>query len=564
MLKGITAVSLNRAAWRRYSVYYRASFAALAVAVGLSVVQALFVVPVTWLVRLIFDRALPRQDFLLLVQAAAALLVLSLLGNVLILITRSRILRITKQAVRDFRAELLQRCYDLPRSFYDAADRGALHTAIVQDTERLDVMSNALIAQLFPAVVTAVALCGVLLVLDPILFVVLLVTAPILLLLANRILAPRTSEAAQRFHRAFEAFDSGTGFVLRMMDLTRIQAAEQLEIERQQGHLEELRVSSAATAWLEASYGMTHGVISTVSAVIILLVGGFAVSAGSMTLGQLLSFYVAVSLLNRALGIALSSVPSIIAGNESVTTLVRFIQSGENLPYSGKRAIQFQGRITVENVVFGYGSGIILDGASLTIEPRKIIAIVGENGSGKTTLGYLILGFYRPQQGRICADGVPYDELDIKALRASFAVVTQDAVLFSGTISENIAYGRPQTTDAEMVLAAKLATAHEFIRELPDGFRTRVGENGELLSGGQRQRIAIARALLRRSPLLILDEPTNHLDLQSVSQLVTNLKSLPEPPAIVLITHDLELAATADSTYLLKSAASREYGPPRH
>jgi ATP-binding cassette subfamily B protein len=548
------ARTMNLHAWERYAGYYRNSRGRLAGAVVLSVAQALLVLPITWLVRFTFDNALPAGDFRQLASVAIALLTLSIGGNALTLWTRSLILRITKRAIANLRGDLIERCYNLPRSFYDSADKGQVHSAIVQDTERVDVMSNGFIAQLLPAVVTAAALCVVLVFINPLLFIVLLLTAPLLWLFSRR-LSFHTHGAARQFQRSFETFSSGVANVFQLMDLTRAQTAERSEAERQRHTIENLRITSAKTAWMEAAYGMMHGSVGAICASLMLVVGGLAIANGRMTIGQLLSFYVAVGLLNSALGKSVSSIPSIISGNESLTTLFRFLETDSRLPYSGKRQVKFTGEIVLDSVSFGYDEKSVIDNVSLTVSPGTTVAIVGANGSGKTTLAHLILGFYRPQQGQLYADGVPFDDVDIRDMRRAIGVVMQDTMMFAGTVGENIAYGCSEATRPEIEHAAELATAGDFIGELPRGLDTQVGENGVMLSGGQRQRIAIARALLRPARLLVLDEPTNHLDNESVTQLVSNLGNLAQPPAILLITHDMDLASIADQTYVLRDGA---------
>jgi ABC-type multidrug transport system fused ATPase/permease subunit len=176
---------------------------------------------------------------------------------------------------------------------------------------------------------------------------------------------------------------------------------------------------------------------------------------------------------------------------------------------------------------------------------------MGPNGSGKSTIVHLIMGFYRPREGRILADDDPYDELDIISLRKQIGIVLQDPVTFSGTIRENITYGNPDAAETEVEEACELAVALDFIKDLPQGFETPVGEGGVLLSGGQRQRIVIARALLRKPKLLILDEPTNHLDKPTMERLLDNLKKLKESPAIFLVTQDINIAREAQVVYYL-------------
>jgi ABC-type bacteriocin/lantibiotic exporter with double-glycine peptidase domain len=204
-------------------------------------------------------------------------------------------------------------------------------------------------------------------------------------------------------------------------------------------------------------------------------------------------------------------------------------------------------------VYFRYKQDPILQGANLAVEPQSTIAIMGANGSGKSTMMHLLSGFYRPQEGRLFADDCPYDELDILDLRRSIGVVMQDPFFFPGTILENITYGSPRAKQPHVMEAARLATAHAFIEELPKKYDTLVGDNGVLLSGGQRQRIAIARALLRRPKLLILDEPTNHLDAAAVAGLMENLKRLSYRPTTILISHDREIVHHADRIYAVEN-----------
>jgi ABC-type bacteriocin/lantibiotic exporter with double-glycine peptidase domain len=166
---------------------------------------------------------------------------------------------------------------------------------------------------------------------------------------------------------------------------------------------------------------------------------------------------------------------------------------------------------------------------------------------------HLVSGFYRPDRGQLAADNFRYSEINIACLRRGIGVLTQDPVMFAGTILENITYGLPNATMEEVVDASRLATAHDFIESLPGGYWAPVGDEGILLSGGQRQRIAIARSLLRRPKLLLLDEPTNHLDSASVTQLMRNLKRLNYSPAIVLISHEREIVRHADLVYEMEN-----------
>jgi ABC-type bacteriocin/lantibiotic exporter with double-glycine peptidase domain len=356
----------------------------------------------------------------------------------------------------------------------------------------------------------------------------------------------------REFHRSFATFSKGVAFVLESMDLTRIRSAEESETQRQSQRLEELRLTSGRVAWLWSAYSLLHSTIFAISAVIVLVLGGKAVALGRMTLGTLVSFSAAVALLRGHLYSISVSVPRIIEGSESLKTLHDFAQVRDSRPYSGTRRVSFGGSVKLAGVRFGYKDEPILRDIDLTIEPGRVVALVGPNGAGKSTIAYLILGFYRPQSGQLYASSQPYDALDIMHLRRQIGVVSQDPIIFPGTVWENITYGVPDPSIAQVRRAAELSTADEFIAQLPKGYDTLVGERGLLLSGGQRQRIAVARALLGEPALLILDEPTNHLDEGAIRCLLGNLQRLRNAPAQLIISHDAQVTELAERVYVLR------------
>jgi ABC-type bacteriocin/lantibiotic exporter with double-glycine peptidase domain len=307
--------------------------------------------------------------------------------------------------------------------------------------------------------------------------------------------------------------------------------------------------------WRASAYTIVQQAVAAAAGVVVLMVGGWAAAEGKMTLGELLAFYAIVALLLRQVTLVTSSVPVVLSGYESIARLDDILEADYPEPYTGDRLIAFRGGLTVEDVSFSYGREPLLHDVSMGAEPGDQIALVGPNGAGKSTLVGLIVGLYRPQKGRLLADGVPYAELDMPVLRRRMGVVLQDPVILPGTIAENIAYGRPGATETEIREAAEWATAADFISGLADGYDTHVGDEGTLLSGGQRQRIAIARALLSRPVLLILDEPTTHLDDASIRRLMANLKELPGSPTLLLISHDPEVARLAERVHHLRDGA---------
>ena len=224
---------------------------------------------------------------------------------------------------------------------------------------------------------------------------------------------------------------------------------------------------------------------------------------------------------------------------------------------------KLRGEVLFDDVSFHYPGRPdveVLRGVSLHALPGQRIALVGPSGAGKSTLISLLLGFYRPDGGQLLLDGRDIRGIPLYELRRQVAVVPQDVLLFGGTIAENIAYGRPDATPEEIVVAARRANAHDFLQALPDGYQTQVGERGMQLSGGQRQRIAIARALLRDPAILLLDEATSALDAESEGLVLEALDTLMQGRTSLVIAHRLSTVRRADCIYVLQDGRTIESG----
>jgi ABC-type multidrug transport system fused ATPase/permease subunit len=513
--------------------------------------QSLLLLPVLLLIRHAVDSVIPQRQIGLLIEIGAAIFALRALGALGALWLRAAHVRVLKRATFRLREDLLARLFSLSRAAYTRLDRDTTHARIVLDTERVDEMTHAVVAKLLPAVFSGLVLLVLLAFLNARLLLLTLALVP-LLLLSIRATGGLVKRRVFVFQRAFEAFSNGVRFVLQHMELTLVQAFETREAQRRVADMDRLRRTSERMAFVYAVHGQLQTITVTLCGVVILVAGGAAVAAGHMTIGGFLSFWVAAGLLNQQVTAIVTAIPQVIAGNESMVTLHRFAMSCEPLVYGGREVIPLAGRIRLDEVEFGYGETPVVRRASFDIGPGETTAIAGPNGAGKSTLLYLILGFYRPQRGTLSADGVPYERLDLVELRRRIGVVMQHPAIFAGTVRENIAYGWPEATMEEIAHAARLAQADEFIRALPQGYDTPIGEEGMMLSGGEVQRIAIARALLRRPRLLILDEPTNHLEGAAVKRLLETLSSLAERPGVVIISHDREVLRYVDRVYQLE------------
>jgi len=389
------------------------------------------------------------------------------------------------------------------------------------------------------------------------LFLLVACTLPILLLI-NDLTGRSLKKRIRIFHRSFESFSSGVLFLIQMVHLTRLQSAESFEAQRQRANIEDLRQRSSEMVRQQNLHIAAQNTLVVLTGVLVLMVGGWAITMDRMTVGELLSFSVALALLGNQLKTISSTLQPLIIGYDSLNTLLEFLNLERTNGYVGTRKIDFKGGIALESVSFSYGDKPVLRDVTFNIAPHGMIAITGPNGAGKTTIASLMLGLYRPQGGRLLADGHPFDELDLEHLRTSIGVVPQEPVIFYGSVLENITYGCPQKAEDEVHRSARIAMAHDFIQLLPDGYHTMVGDKGMLLSGGQRQRLAIARALVRRPALLILDEPTNHLDEETIQQLLANLKTIPEKPATLIISHQKHVWNEAEHIYSIND--DRKHG----
>ena len=523
----------------------------LAGCVLLALLQSVSLVPIAWLVRRAFDSAIPHRDVHGLLLLGLCILLLTAGGACLTLITRFAALRTTKVAIAAIRRDLVTHCHALPRTYHDTANRSELHTLMVQDTQLLDVMLNALFSFVLPSLVLCVGLIALMAMLNARLLGLLALVIPVLFL-ANRYLASAVKLLVARNRASFTRFSSDVQFMLRRMDLTRYQSAEEMETGRQHENIESLRIDSGRMAWLQTAYGQAHTSAVMLAGIMILVVGGLQVAGGQLSLGSLMSFYVATLFLNASLQQFFNSVPQLIEGRQALAALSSFAGEDASALYTGTRKSAFSGLIELDSVNFSYGRCAVLEDVSLRLEPGSVTAIVGPNGAGKTTVARLILGLYRPQRGRILADGVPYDRLDMAWLRRHIAFTSQDSILFAGTIWENVTYGLSiQESEENALRACRAALVDEFVGSLKLGYNTPIDDDGGVISGGQRQKIAIACALARRPRLLILDEPTNHLDGESVQKLLERLDSLPEHPAILVITQNLNFAQVSTQRYLL-------------
>jgi ATP-binding cassette subfamily B protein len=306
--------------------------------------------------------------------------------------------------------------------------------------------------------------------------------------------------------------------------------------------------------------------VTAVAGVVILWYGGYRVVSKALTIGELLFFYTLLAYmlqpLERLASVNLKLQDALVAVDRLYQILDLEMESlgdVQKVPFAGVRDV-----LELCEVSFQYGCRAhVLEKVNLRIPAGQTVAIIGESGSGKSTLLKLLLGSYRPTEGRILIDGVDLRDFELASLRGRVGLVSQDPFIFTGTLRDNIALGKPEATLEEILGAARAAGLAEFIAGLPERYDTIVGERGTNLSGGQRQRLAIARALLRRPDILIFDEATSHLDTATERAIQHNLRTALAGKTVVLVAHRLSTIKDADYTYVLHQGRVVEEGTHR-
>jgi ABC-type multidrug transport system fused ATPase/permease subunit len=305
------------------------------------------------------------------------------------------------------------------------------------------------------------------------------------------------------------------------------------------------------------------GVIVSCCTAMVLWRGSGLILAGAMTVGSLTVFLAYLARFFKPVQ-DLAKMTTAVAQTNVALERIRSIldidmRIGER-PDAGEPDL-FMGAIDFEHVAFSYNPGVpVLKDVHFSIAPGQFVGVVGVTGSGKSTIVSLIPRFYDPTGGRILIDGTDVRDYTLQGIRRQIGFVLQDTVLFPGTVRENIAYGRPDATEAQIIASSKLANADEFIVRMPYGYDTPVGERGLTLSGGQRQRIGIARALIRNAPILILDEPTAALDTESEKMVMEGLDRLMKGRTVLTITHRLNTIRDADRIIVVHDGIVAEQG----
>ena len=338
--------------------------------------------------------------------------------------------------------------------------------------------------------------------------------------------------------------------VLGALRVVKAFGQEEREQQRFVSHSGARMRARVRLAYLEGLFGVLIGVTTALGMGAVLYVGVKAVESGEITLGSLLlvmGYLLEIYVPLKALSHGLITIQQSLAGAQRSFAILDQDPDVPEKPHP-RRLLRARGRIVFRDVAFGYRDGpAVLRHVAFEVEPGTRLGISGPTGAGKTTLAGLVTRFYDPTAGAVELDGVDLRDYRLADLRSQFAMVTQDPVLFSASIAENIAYSNPAASFEQIEAAARAANADDFVRGLPDGYDTLVGERGMRLSGGERQRIALARAFLKDAPILILDEPTSAVDVRAEAQIMDSMERLMVGRTTLMIAHRLSTLGACDA-----------------
>jgi ATP-binding cassette subfamily B protein len=515
----------------------------------------------------LLDRVLPdavtTSDTTLLVLAVSLLLAVALLSNLLALTTNLLRACVGERLVLGFRAALFRHAQRLSLSYHDVVGTADATYRIQKDAGSLKDLLIDGVLPLAAALVTVALMFAVTLWLDWQLGLVAALVAPVLLLLSGRYKLRLRQQA-----REVKKLESGAlAVVQEVLSVLRVVKAFGQEEREQERFLDQSRLGMRARLrqeLAEGGYGVVIRMTVALGTAAVLFLGVTHVLAGTLTLGELMLVLYYLAQLYDPLKTISRKAGGLQAHLVSAERAFALLDQAPDVAdrTDARPLARAAGAIAFRNVSFGYGEGRpVLRGASFTVEPGTRLGIVGATGAGKTTLLNLLTRFYDPAAGQVLLDGRDLRDYRLADLRAQFALVLQETVLFSTSIAENIAYARPHASRVEIEAAARAACAHDFITRLPEGYDTRVGERGMCLSGGERQRIAIARAFLKDAPLLLLDEPTSSVDVQTETGILDAMERLMRGRTSIIITHRLTPLSACDHVLVLRDGRVVSSGP---
>ena len=515
-----------------------------------------------WIIKDMIDDVLMSKDMVMLNLIAAGILVVMFTRGVFYYGQSYLVSYVGQRVIIDVRSVLFRKFQRMPLSYYDKQQTGTVMSYITNDVA---VMQSAIVDNLIELVTEGSILIGslaMMIYLDWKLSLLTLMTIPLVgfamkifgrkLKRSSTVIQERVAEITSLLQESISAIRVVKSFVRESYEIKRF---EEQNWRNFQAAMKNVKLSSLLTPTVEF--------LAAIAVTFIVWFGGYEVVNEVITAGELVAFLTyAVNLANpvKRLSRVYAAIQKAMAAAERVFDIMDLDEKITDVP-GAKPLPPIKGKVEFKDITFSYKEGQpALQHISLKAEPGQMIALVGPSGSGKSTIANLIPRFYDVDSGVITIDDHDIRQVTADSLREQIGLVPQETMLFSTSVMENIRYGRLEATDEEVIEAAKAANAEEFIKELPEGYDTKLGERGLNLSGGQRQRLAIARAILKNPRVLILDEATSALDTESEKIVQDALDNLMVGRTSFVIAHRLSTILNADQIFVVENGHLREHG----
>ncbi len=470
---------------------------------------------------------------------------------------------VVQRTVRRMRQDVEDKINRLPLGYFDRSPRGELLSRVTNDIDNVSTTLQQTMSQLLSSVMTVVGVLAMMIWISPLLALVALVTVPVSLTVTRAIMKRSQGQFVAQWRRTgkLNAHIEETFSGHSLVKVFGRQAEVEAEFDRQNAELYEVSFKAQFVSGLIMPTMMFIGNLNYVAVAVI---GALRVATGSLTLGEVQAFIQYTRQFTQPLTTVASMANLLQSGVASAERVFELLDADEEQAdpvHDGTKAAPTRGEVAFEHVSFSYDADRpLISDLSLVARPGETVAIVGPTGAGKTTLVNLVMRFYELDAGRITLDGADITSLPRTALRGRIGMVLQDTWLFEGTIRDNIAYGRPGATEAEVLAAAQATFVDRFVHSLPDGYDTKVDELGSNLSAGERQLVTIARAFLTDPALLILDEATSSVDTRTELLLQHAMAALRTDRTSFVIAHRLSTIRDADLILVMEDGAIVEQG----
>ena len=459
------------------------------------------------------------------------------------------------------RGAMIRKLQQLSVTFHKEVESGKIQSKVMRDVEAIENFTS----QIFTTAITVITNMAISLVIvinkNLTVFAMFLVCVPFAVLL-NNIFAKRMRALSHNFRKEMENTASDVLDMEELIPVTRAHALEKCEVKKLTASVTRIAESGYKMDKIFAIFGSANWVMFSIFQMICLFFTGFLAFKGKITIGDISLYQSYFNSLIGQVSSIIGLMPIIAKGAESISSIGEILASHDIEDNTNKLKMKkLDGSYEFKDVYFKYDDKTpVLNGFSLTVKPGETVALVGESGSGKSTVLNLVIGFNKPESGSFKIDGIDAGDIDMRSYRRFISVVPQNSILFSGTIRENITYGRRHVTDELLNYAVKAARLESVIEKLPDGLDTMVGEHGAKLSGGQRQRISIARAIIRNPRVIIFDEATSALDSVTESEIQKAIENLTENRTTFIVAHRLSTIKNADKIAVVDNGRCVEYG----